>query len=140
MRVDWAIPCRYAEVHDNLATIIGGGIDHMWMPALPAPVQVILAIRLIFLPDEIDSGAVHKLRVAAIAPGGETLSQVEGDLNVAGPTAPAGDWLQGLHIPMAIQFMAEAEGQYSLEITVDGHTMGVFMNVALGPPPQPPSG
>jgi hypothetical protein len=141
LRVDWAIPCRYAEVHDNLATIVGGGIDHLWLPALPSPVQVILAIRLVFLPDELDSDDPHRLRVSALDPQGQKLSEVEGDLNVAGPVA-SGEWLQGLHIPMAIQFMAEEPGTHQLEITVDGQTVAVPINVALGLPPQmqPPPG
>lgn len=36
LRVDWAIACRYAEVNNNLATIVGGGIDHTYIPALGA--------------------------------------------------------------------------------------------------------
>jgi hypothetical protein len=136
VRVDWAIPCRYAEVHDNLATIVGGGIDHTLVPVLPAPVQVVLAIRLVFLPDEDELTSAHKLRVAALSPEGETLAQVEGDINLAGGAPPpAGDWLQALHVPMAIQFMAQTEGRYTLEITVDGHTLGIPMTVVTGLPP-----
>lgn len=27
MRVDWAIPCRYAEVNGGLATVVGAQVD-----------------------------------------------------------------------------------------------------------------
>lgn len=139
MRVDWAIPCRYAEVHDNLATIIGAGIDHTLVPALPAPVQVVLAIRLVFLPSEDELGAAHKLRVAALSPDGDKVAEVEGDLNLGGEAVET-DWLHGLMTPMAIQFMAETEGLYNLEVDVDGHTIRVPMNVATAPsaPPAEP--
>ncbi len=137
MRVDWAIPCRHVEVHDNLATIVGAGIDHIWLPSVPAPVQVSLAIRLVFVPDELDPAVPHNLRVAAISPDRQTLAEVDGALNVAVPPGVADDWLRGLHVPMVIQFMAESEGRYSLEITVDGHTMGVPMNIGVRPPPTP---
>ena len=30
MNVDWVIPCRYVEVHDNLGSMIGAGIDTFW--------------------------------------------------------------------------------------------------------------
>ena len=36
MNVDWVIPCRYVEVHDNLGSMIGAGIDTFWVPELPA--------------------------------------------------------------------------------------------------------
>lgn len=140
MRVDWAIPCRYAEVHDNLATVIGAGITHLWPTELPATIGLMLAIRLIFLPDEVDPQAMHKLRVAAMAPGGGMLQQVEGDLNIGRPSvAPDENEFQGVHVPMALQFQAEVEGTYMLEITVDGHTTGVPLHVAPGPPPAPPT-
>lgn len=98
-----------------------------------------LAIRLVFLPDEADPSASHKLKIAANAPGGGVLNQVEGDLNFGGPAPPpAEDELQGVHVPMAIQFLAATEGTYMLEVTVDGHTTGVPIHVAQGPPPAPP--
>ena len=39
MNIDWVIPCRFVEVHDNLATIIGAGIDTVWVPGVPHPVH-----------------------------------------------------------------------------------------------------
>ena len=45
MNVDWVIPCRYVEVHDNLGTIVGAGIDTYWIPELPTTMQVVLAIQ-----------------------------------------------------------------------------------------------
>jgi hypothetical protein len=27
LNIDWVIPCRYVEVHDNLGTIVGASID-----------------------------------------------------------------------------------------------------------------
>ena len=37
MNVDWVIPCRYVEVHDNLGTLVGAGIDTFWVPELRPP-------------------------------------------------------------------------------------------------------
>jgi hypothetical protein len=140
VRVDWATPCRYAEVHDNLATIVGGGIDHLWPPSLPAPIGVFMAIRLIFLPEEVAGQGQFQLRVAAMAPDGSLLNQVEGQINIGGPrVVPDPTEFQGLHVPMAVQFMAQTEGRYQLDITVDGHTYSVGLHVAAGPPPAPAS-
>jgi hypothetical protein len=85
-------------------------------------VQVVLAIRLIFLPDHDEISVPHTLKVAALSPDKEKLAEVEGDINLSGPVVPT-DWLQGMQVPMAIQFMAGTEGRGDLEITVDGHTM-----------------
>jgi hypothetical protein len=46
-------------VHDNLATIIGGGIDTLWLQDLPAPIQVPLAVRVLATSDELAGGQEH---------------------------------------------------------------------------------
>ena len=33
MNIDWVIPARHTEIHDNLATIVGGGIDRQAVPS-----------------------------------------------------------------------------------------------------------
>jgi hypothetical protein len=55
MRVDWAIPCRYAEVDDGLATIVGAQVDAVRVADFPARVGTWLALRLVFGDDEAAS-------------------------------------------------------------------------------------
>jgi hypothetical protein len=51
MNIAWVIPCRFVEIHDNLSTIIGGGIDTVLASSLPTEVQLMLAIRLHAMAD-----------------------------------------------------------------------------------------
>jgi hypothetical protein len=137
LRVDWAIPCRYAEVNDNLATIVGAGIDHMFVPALPAPVQVVLAVRLVSPPDEVAGGDEHPLGWAVLDDQRNTIAELGGMFAPAIEGAPA-DWLVGLHLPIVVIFPVEVEGTYTIELTVDDHTYSVPMHVHAGSP-QPPA-
>lgn len=55
MRVDWAIPCRYAEVNGGLATIVGAQVDAVRAAQFPARVGTWLARRLVFGDEETSS-------------------------------------------------------------------------------------
>ena len=92
MQIDWVIPCRFAEVHDNLATIVGGGIDTFWLPELPGLVQVFLAIRLTATPDELEADTPHKTANRIKDPRGELMSETQGEIRIAGEAARP-DWL-----------------------------------------------
>ena len=137
MRVEWAIACRYAEVNDNLFTIIGAGIDNMYVPTLPMPVQVAVAARLVGTPEEL-TARTHTVRCVAYGPDDvEELARAEGqmelrDLQVRNPA----DWLASLHVPMGIVFPVSAEGAYRLEVGVDDSDAYLLpLHIHSGPPP-----
>jgi hypothetical protein len=109
LNIDWVIPCRYVEVHDNLGTIVGAGIDTFWVPELPSPIQVLLAIRLLALADELD-GEPHVATTRIRSPLGEVISEVGGEIS-AGAEAPNAEWLNGLMIAGVVQFEAAVEGR-----------------------------
>src|SRR3954466_3307714 len=46
--VDWAIPCRYAEVNGGWATIVGAQVDAARVTQFPARVGTWLACRVAF--------------------------------------------------------------------------------------------
>ena len=47
MEVAWVLPCRFAEATpDGTATIVGAGLDSMWVPEVPADVGVFLMMRI----------------------------------------------------------------------------------------------
>lgn len=133
MNIEWIIPCRYLEVHDNLATIIGGGIDTLWFPGLPAQAQVLLAVRLLATPEEVSSAEPHAVYSRIRHPGGETLHEASGEVVIGGePVRP--DWLIGMTVPMAVQFEATEEGPYAIEVGVDDAESTVPIHIVLGEP------
>lgn len=61
MNIEWVIPCRFVEVHDNLGTIVGAGIDTFWVQELPSRIQLMLAIRLLGMIEELDPDINHSV-------------------------------------------------------------------------------
>jgi hypothetical protein len=134
--VDWIIPCRYVEIHDNLATMVGAGIDTLWPPELPATVQVTAAVRITGLPDELEAGLPHTARTLVRGPDGELVAESGGEFAIQGEGMPeARDWLQGFMVNVAVGFEAAVEGTYTIEHIVDASSASVPMHVRQGPAP-----
>jgi hypothetical protein len=138
VNIDWIIPCRYAEVHDNLATIVGAGIDTWWLPDLPQTVQVGVAMRLLASADELGPDHDHTVRNIVRDPAGNTLSDLAETFN-AGSVEQAdrarADWLNGMAFVTIIQFQATDEGTYTFELIVDSSSKSVPFHVVHGLPP-----
>lgn len=133
MNVDWVIPCRYVEVHDNLGSMIGAGIDTFWVPELPAPLQVLCAVRLTATADELTPGVTHQMRNVVTGPDGEVVSEIGGEFEI-GTDSPRTEWLNGIVLPNAIQFEATKVGTYQLEHIVDGNSVSIPLHVIEGEP------
>ena len=133
MTIDWIIPCRYLEVHDGLGTIIGAGVDTYWLPELPAPIQVLLAVRLLTTPEEIESAEPHVVSNRIRRPDGGLLAETTGEITVGGEVTRPG-WLAGSMIPVVLQFEAQDEGAYMIELDVDDASKSLPIHVAVGEP------
>ena len=134
MNIDWVIPCRYVEVHDNLGTIIGAGIDTYWIPELPAPIQVLLAVRLLAMAEEVEQGKKHAMTNRVRDPRGEVLSEVGGEFSVSAEAANP-DWLSGIMAATAVQFEAAEAGTYTIDHLVDNASASLPIHVVEGLPP-----
>lgn len=141
MNVSWIIPCRYVEVHDNLATIVGAGIDTYWVPTLPVPIQVPVAVRIEALPEELAPDVQHTVRNILTGPDGSVLSDLT-DTGAfgGGQVVERPDYLQGVALATVVQFEAEQEGTYQFEHMVDDSSASAPIHVVQGPPPgfEPP--
>ena len=137
MNIDWIIPCRYAEVHDNLATIIGAGVDTWWVPAFPAPIQVLIAVRLLATRDELGPEHDHTVRNIVRDTSGNQLSDLQHTFQAGLPdevAAARADWLTGIEVVTVVQFEASEPGAYGFEHIVDGSSKSVPLHVLLAPP------
>jgi Family of unknown function (DUF6941) len=134
VNIDWVIPCRFVEVHDNLATIVGAGIDTFWVPELPAPIQVFLAIRLLATPEELEAGDPHAIASLIRDPRGDLLSEARGEIRIDA-TAARPDWLVGMTIPGVMLIEATEEGTYTIEQEIDDASASLPIHVVLGLPP-----
>jgi hypothetical protein len=134
VNIDWVIPCRFVEVHDNLATIVGAGIDHFWLPDLPGQLQVLLAIRLLAMTEELDPAVPHPIRNVIRDPQGELLFEQASDFAIGGQSARP-EWLAGIIIPAGITFQVAEEGTYTVEFSIDDASKSLPIHVVQGLPP-----
>jgi hypothetical protein len=133
MNVDWVIPCRYVEVHDNLGSIIGAGIDTFWLPELPSPLQLMLAVRLTATAEELAPGIQHVLRTVVTDANAEPVFEagLEFEANTENTQA---EWLNSLVMPSVVQFEVVEAGTYQLEQSVDGNSKSIPLHVIVGAP------
>jgi hypothetical protein len=122
LRIDWAIPCRYAETNGPLITIVGGVIDTFYVHGYPSVVGMMLATRMVGLPEDLAGEHVMRMEVAddemnAIH-GTELRFSHDGESD---ETAPEG-WERAVYFVGAHQFQVEREGQYTLTLALDGST------------------
>ena len=135
MNIDWVIPCRYVEVHDNLGSMIGAGIDTFWVPDLPAGLQVLCAVRLTATAEELTAGITHQMRNVVTDPSGNVVSDVGGEFEI-GTENPRREWLNGIVLPSAAQFEATVSGTYQLEHIVDADSKSIPLHVVEGQPEE----
>ena len=134
MNLDWVIPCRYVEVHDNLGTIIGAGIDTFWLPELPQTITVVLAVRLLATPEELDENVQHTAINRVRDPSGELVSEVGGEFSVGGGDSARPDWLTGIILPSLVQIEVTEAGTYMIEHELDGSSKSLPIHVVQGLP------
>jgi hypothetical protein len=138
VNIDWIIPCRFAEVHDGIATIVGAGIDTWWLVTLPAAVQVFVAVRLLATADELGPGIQHTMRTIVRDPDGEVATDVMTSFNAGTPAEvkhARGEWLNGMAIVTIVAFTAVREGSFALDCSVDGSNVTTPLHVVEGLPP-----
>jgi len=136
VNVDWVIPCRFIEVHDNLGTLIGAGIDTFWVAALPTEIQVPMAIRLSGLPEELHPDVPHAARNIIRGPDGSTLGDEAAQFTIGSQAAvERPEWLHGVLLHTLVGFTATEDGTYTFEHIVDDSSMSVPLHVVHGPPP-----
>jgi hypothetical protein len=134
MNIEWVIACRYVEVHDNLATMIGAGIDTYWMHQGAGPLQVVLAVRALAMPEELEAGDEHAITNVIRDPTGEQVGEMTAQLEIQADVQRP-DWLVGLTLPMIVQFDALQEGTYTIEVGIDGASHALPIHVVHGLPP-----
>jgi len=115
MKIDWVIPCRYAEVNDNLATLIGAGGDRFVVLEEPWVVETMLAIRITALVEELGPDNVYPVENSIRDPDGEVIHEEVGSFTAtAQGDIHDPDWLQGVFIATEAKFPAEVEGTYTI--------------------------
>lgn len=104
------------------------------MRDLPATIQVVLAVRLLAMADELGEDVAHKGVNRVRDPRGELVSEIGGEFRISGEAAHQ-DWLTGIMVSSLVQLEVTEEGTYTLEHEVDGSTQSLPIHIVHGLPP-----
>jgi hypothetical protein len=142
VNIDWVIPCRYLEVHDNLGTIVGAGIDTYWTTELPTTLSLVCAIRILGMAEEFDEAVKHRTVSRVRGPDGDLVSELVDNEIAIGLESASPDWLTGLIVPSLVQFEVTEEGTYMIEHELDDSSNSLPVHIVHGFPPgvPPPNG
>jgi hypothetical protein len=138
VRLDWALLADSAQVRDGLVFILGGGIDTIVAPQLPAQMNASVVVRLLLHRTEAERAHVVELRI--LDEDGGQLAQLQGQVVTQVPLTHPPAWdipltavfgLHGLAVPRA--------GLYSAEVLADGaHMRTLNFQVKVATPPATP--
>jgi hypothetical protein len=119
VRVDWAIPCRYAEVNGGLATIVGAQVDAARVTQFPARVGTWLAFRFVFSDDEL--AAPHEILLRILDAQMSEIDVNRTELTLGPPNPQKAPGWEGSHLMATfVQFDAGSSGTHTFELYVDG--------------------
>lgn len=120
MKIDWVVPCRFAEVRENLATIVGAGGDRFLLAEQPWMLETMLAIKVTALVGELGPDNVYPVENRIRDPRGTLIHEESGSFSAsASEEIHDPTWLQAVYIATQARFPAETEGTYTIS-----HTFG----------------
>jgi hypothetical protein len=93
----------------------------------------VLAIRLLATSEELEEARGHSAINRVRDPRGDLLSEVTGEISVAGESARP-EWLTGIMVGGAVQFEAAEEGTYTIEVVIDDSSASLPIHIVLGSP------
>jgi hypothetical protein len=139
MRVSLAVVCDYAEVRENLLTVVSGGITRLRREALPAPLAVFVAVQLEVPATE--RPLPHEVTARVIGPAGTDLATIAGGFQVASTSDFEVDESGVVSLPFDLRMINATEyGWHTIEITIDGSNRQVLKIKVTRPPATPGPG
>jgi hypothetical protein len=139
MKVALAVVCDYAEVRENLLTLVAAGITRLRRDTLPAPLSVFVALQL-----EVSAGErpfPHEVTARVVGPAGNELATIAGGFQVASTADFESDESGVVSLPFDLRMVTAVEyGWYTIEITIDGgNRQNLRLKVTRPPTPAAPA-
>lgn len=127
MYVAWAVTCRYVESDGTTGTIVGAGIDVLYVPRFPHWVSIMLAVRLAGTFEEVSEANQHPIVGRVLGPDGEPVPAPDGsevppvtaDFSGSGWTQQVQGWLVTTLFPFRFRWWAPDEGTFTIQVRVD---------------------
>jgi hypothetical protein len=143
MKLDWAMLADAAQVRDGVAYVIGGGIDTVNTPSLPAVFNAAILLR--FLLHRLETDRPHVVELRINDEDGKELAKAQGTFFAsASPDTPVGWDIPAVFALNIAGLPLAKDCRYAVEILADGGYLKtlnfrVRVNPALAPPFTPPS-
>jgi hypothetical protein len=131
MKIDWLVPCRYAEPQaDGTLMISGAGIDTFWVDesSLPTDLAFFLAARAIGELDELL--AAHDIKVRLRRPSSKRAEKLISGQIQADRAPETAEMAGGVLLAIGMAFNARELGVHSVEFALDGRRRKVEFRVA----------
>jgi hypothetical protein len=129
VRLECALLCDAVTVRESLLHILGGGVSYVTFPRYPAPVNLDVAVRVVFEPEDLSERRDHRLEGRLSAERGQLAHQT---FDFA--TDP-GDMEAALALPLSVGVMLPAAGHYRFELILDGEPLASLpLEARLGMP------
>jgi hypothetical protein len=140
MKVDWAILSNGAELRENLAYVLGGGIDTVNTPQVPTAFMGAVLLR--FLVHRSEAGRAHKATLRIVEQDGREIARLEAQfgVNAMTPDFPVEWEIPAMFAINLHGLQLQREGEYAIEILGDDtYLTSLRFRVKLTtPPPQGP--
>jgi hypothetical protein len=115
MRVDWAIPCKYAEVNGTLATIVGAQVDSVRVAEFPVTLSTWVALRLVF--DDHEAADSHEVMFRMLDPLLEQIGERRATVNLGAPNPEKQPGWEAHHLTaFNLHFQATQPGTHTFEV------------------------
>jgi hypothetical protein len=135
LQVQWAIPCRYVELAQAGATIVGAGADIVVAPQLPAPAQLMFAVRYVGSPEEFD-GSAHRIGCRIFDPAGNPMGEQSAGMSAEAAQVVPGYTIEMI-VPTAVVIEIRQHGTYRVQFFIDDATLDVPMHFIAELSPRP---
>jgi hypothetical protein len=139
MKVSLAVVCDFAEVRENLLTVVSAGITRLRRDSLPAPMAVFVAVQL-----EVPAAErpfPHEVVTRVVGPSGADLATISGNFQVSSTSDFDGDESGVVSLPFDLRMISATEfGWHTIDITIDGANRHVLKIKVTRPPAAPTSG
>jgi hypothetical protein len=139
MKVALAVVCDYAEVRENLLTLVAAGITRLRRDTLPAPLAIFVAIQLEVMAAERPNP--HEVTARILGPAGNELAMISGGFQVASTADFEADESGVVSLPFDLRMVTAVDyGWYTIEITIDGGNRQNLRLKVTRPPTAPAPG
>ncbi|HEX8345873.1 MAG TPA: hypothetical protein VF657_14210 [Actinoplanes sp.] len=116
--MDYMLLCDHVRPEGGMVHLLGGGIERVGLPQVPAVVPLGVAARVTFDDAEVKA-AVHSADLSIIGPDDGTVLEVRGVVAIQPPANMPDGWATSSGVVANVLVPVQAFGVHAVHLTVD---------------------